>query len=128
MTSLFDLTLFLVLLQVKHYLADFRLQTGWMVANKGRYGHASGLLHAGLHGVLSLPILIWFSLPLGLALALSLAETVLHYHIDWIKSGLVRQHAITEIDPRFWHYLGLDQAAHQLTYIALFAIVAGWAF
>jgi hypothetical protein len=125
MTGLFDLTLFLVLFQVKHYLADFRLQTGWMAANKGRYGHPSGLLHAGLHGVLSLPILLWFSLPLELALTLTLTETVIHYHIDWTKSRLVRQRAVTETDPRFWHYLGLDQAAHQLTYIALFAIAAG---
>ncbi|EAQ24429.1 MULTISPECIES: DUF3307 domain-containing protein [unclassified Roseovarius] len=124
MTSIFNLSLFLILFQIKHYLADFQLQTGWMAANKGRYGHPSGVLHAGLHGAFSLPILLWFGLTWKFSLGLAIAETVLHYHIDWAKSRAVRQNGVDDADPRFWHYLGLDQAAHQLTYVALFAIVA----
>jgi hypothetical protein len=124
MTSIFDLSLFLILFQIKHYLSDFQFQTGWMATNKGRYGHPSGIVHAGLHGALSLPILLWFALPWELALGLTLAEVAVHYHIDWAKARRVSNEAMTEKDPRFWHYLGLDQAAHQLTYVALFAIVA----
>lgn len=124
MTSIFDLSLFLILFQIKHYLGDFQFQTGWMATNKGRYGHPSGIVHAGLHGALSLPILLWFALPWQMALGLALAEVVLHYHIDWAKARRVRDAEVTDTDPRFWHYLGLDQAAHQLTYVALFAVVA----
>ncbi|WP_417726806.1 DUF3307 domain-containing protein [Roseovarius sp.] len=125
MTSIFDFSLFLILFQIKHYLGDFQLQTGWMANNKGRYGHPSGIMHAGLHGALSLPILLWFVLPWEFALGLALMETLVHYHIDWAKARRVRQRGVNEAAPRFWHYLGLDQAAHQLTYIALFAVAAG---
>jgi hypothetical protein len=124
MTSIFDTCLFLTLFQIKHYLGDFQLQTGWIARNKGRYGHPSGIVHAGVHGALSLPILLWFAVPWEMALGLALAEIVVHYHIDWAKARRVVQEGVTETDPRFWHYLGLDQAAHQLTYIALLAVVA----
>lgn len=121
--SIFDLCLLLILFQIKHYLGDFQFQTAWIARNKGRYGHLAGIVHAGVHGILSLPILLWFALPWNFALGLVLAEVALHYHIDWSKARLVRIEDLTEIDPRFWYYLGLDQAAHQLTYIALFAVV-----
>ena len=124
MTSIFDLSLFLILFQIKHYIGDFLLQTRWMASRKGRYGHPAGVAHAGIHGALSLPILLWFAPPWEMALALALAEVALHYHIDWVKARRMRDEAVTETDPRFWHYLGLDQAAHQLTYVALLAVVA----
>ena len=49
--------IFLVLIQVKHYLADFRWQTGDMLAHKGEFLHPAGWAHAGLHGLLSVPVM-----------------------------------------------------------------------
>ena len=39
----------LAYLMAKHALADFFLQTKYQWANKGRYGHPGGLLHAAIH-------------------------------------------------------------------------------
>lgn len=121
MTTSLDLILFLTLLQIKHFIGDYLWQTGWILANKGRYGHPAGLAHAGLHGLLSAPILIWAGVPFGGAILLALAEAVAHYHIDWAKARVVQRQNLDESQSWFWRYLGLDQAAHQLTYIALFA-------
>lgn len=113
----------LALFQIKHYLADFHWQSSWMVANKGRYLHPGGLAHAGMHGALSLVVLAlvapWAPL---LFVLLVLAEIALHYHIDWLKSRVVSRAGIDENDAAYWHWFGLDQALHQLTYLAMLAV------
>lgn len=124
-----DMILTLVLLaglQVKHLLADFVLQTSFMLAGKGRYGHIGGLSHAALHGVLSLPILLLaagvFAGPsLGLVLLIVLVEVLVHYHLDWAKERWVRYHAVTSSHPGFWRAIGIDQSLHQLTYLMMVA-------
>lgn len=120
--TLIDILVALALFQVKHYLADFQWQTLWMVQSKGWYGHPGGLVHAGLHGLLSLPVLMlvvpWQPV---LFMAVVVAEIVLHYHIDWTKARIVALRGIDENDSAYWHYLGLDQAAHQLTYLVMLA-------
>lgn len=115
----------LALFQIKHYLADFHWQSPWMVTNKDRYGHPGGLVHAGLHGGLSLIVLTMVApwMPF-LFLLLVLVEIAAHYHIDWIKARVVTDAGIDENDPTYWHWLGLDQAAHQLTYLAMLAVLA----
>lgn len=115
-----SLLLAFALFQLKHYLADFHWQTSWMVSTKGIYGHPGGLAHAGLHGLLTLPVL-FVAAPAMTALfaLLILAEIAVHYHIDWIKAHHMAQPEISEDDPAFWRLLGLDQAAHHLTYIAM---------
>jgi hypothetical protein len=50
-------------------------------------------------------------------------EAVIHYHIDWTKVKF----GIKDITkPMFWTQFGLDQLAHQITYIlmAWFLLVA----
>ncbi len=112
----------LALFQIKHYLADFQWQSLWMVTNKGCYGHPGGLAHAGMHGALSLIVLTMATpwMPL-LFLLLVLAEAAVHYHIDWLKAQIVSRSGIDENDQAYWHWLGLDQAMHQLTYLAMLA-------
>lgn len=114
----------LCLFQVKHYLADFQWQSVWMIETKGQYGHRGGLAHAGLHGALSLPVLVTVAgwMPLLFA-GLILAEFILHYHIDWFKAGVVTRRNLDEHDSAYWHLLGMDQAAHQLTYLAILAVL-----
>ena len=41
-------------LMIKHFVADYFLQTKWMISEKADYGKAGGLFHAGEHGVLTL--------------------------------------------------------------------------
>lgn len=116
-----ELIAVLVLFQIKHFIGDYLWQTDWMLANKGRYGHPGGVVHAGIHGALSAPILIGAGVPIGLTLMLALAEVAVHYHIDWAKARVVRRRDLDAGQIAFWRYLGLDQGAHQLTYITLFA-------
>lgn len=114
----------LALFQVKHYLADFQWQTLWMVETKGRYGHPGGLVHSGIHGLLSLPVLmVAAAFSPGLFATLVIGEMVLHYHIDWAKAQINARRGIDEHDSAYWHLLGLDQAAHQVTYLAMLAVV-----
>lgn len=118
-------TLFLLTgLQVKHVLADFYWQSGWMVRTKGIYGHPGGLAHTGLHVALSATVLIWAGLAWGLFVALLVAEFAVHYHADWAKDRLVRRGALGPTDRRFWTLTGIDQFVHQMTYLAMVAVAA----
>lgn len=118
----------LVALLVKHLLADFVWQTPFMLQHKGTYGHRGGVTHAGLHGALSFLVLLFFLPSLVLVAALSIAEAVLHYHIDWGKEQVVTR-AKWPQDHRYrWMVYGLDQLLHNLTYVAMVVFVATWAF
>ena len=111
-------------LMVKHTLADFFLQTPYQFLNKGIYGHPGGLLHAGIHAVLTAPV--FFVLPAGSILfgALILGgEFVVHYHVDWLKEQTVKRLALQPDMAGFWRAIGLDQLAHMLTYVAIVALL-----
>jgi len=111
------------LLQVKHLLCDFFLQTPRQIAMKGRYGHPAGIGHAVLHAVATLPI--FFVLPASppVALAIIAAECVLHYHIDWVKAVIGDRYGWTVRDKDYWRGLGLDQFAHQITYLGIVLVL-----
>jgi hypothetical protein len=107
-------------LAVKHTIADFFLQTPYQYLNKGIYGHPGGLLHAGIHIALTVPVFLVLapSSPL-LAIVVLAGELIAHYHIDWLKEGFNRRGSLTPQTKGFWHTLGLDQLAHMLTYVAI---------
>ena len=111
--------LLLVLFQVKHALADGPLQTVRMVREKGVYGKPGGFYHAGIHGAGSLVALLIFGLAALPALLLAVADTVIHYHIDFIKQLIVQHRGWTQDKPVFWWALMADQLMHQLTYLLL---------
>ncbi len=117
------LLILLVLFQIKHLLADFLWQTGWMVANKGTYGHPGGIAHAGLHGLLSVAVLGWSPMAWGAILVGATAELVVHYHIDWTKERLLKRFGWGQQEKAYWGLVGLDQFAHQVTYIAILWVV-----
>lgn len=112
----------LALLQVKHFLFDFVFQTMYQLKNKGTYGHPGGILHAGLHVFGTLLVLLVVLPPLSLALIVLIGEFVVHYHIDWGKEQIVRRFRWTD-GANFWRMIGLDQLMHQLTYVAILAIL-----
>ncbi|MCR9069864.1 MAG: DUF3307 domain-containing protein [Rhodobacteraceae bacterium] len=118
MTPLTVLAL-LAALQVKHLIADYALQSAWMVRNKGIYGHPGGLAHAGIHAGLTMVALVPFGLPVLMVLALAAAEFVIHYHIDWAKQRVTEPQNLTPADKMFWVLFGADQFLHQLTYLGL---------
>ena len=109
----------LALFQVKHLVADFWLQTPWIVGDKSRYGHAGGLLHAGLHVALNAPILIWLDPGAATVAAILAVEFVVHYHVDWLKAWHTKRAGLTSDRWVFWATMGVDQAVHQATYLAI---------
>lgn len=111
--------LILVALQTKHLIADYVLQTPYMVRNKGRYGHPGGLLHAATHTALTCVVLATAQAPLAMLLVLCGLEFVLHYHIDWAKEQVSRRVRATPDMARFWQLHGLDQYLHHLTYVGI---------
>jgi len=113
------LLVLMLLFQAKHLLADFVWQTEWMVRNKGTYGHPGGIAHSGLHVLMTVPVLIWTPLGIGAVLGIAAAEFVLHYHIDWTKDRLLKRSGLTPHEKGFWGITGLDQFAHQVTYLAI---------
>lgn len=125
MTGLAAILVLLAVLQAKHALFDFALQTSFMWQNKGRYGHPGGLLHAGLHALGTFVALLVFVVDPLTALVIAVAEFVLHYHIDWAKEGLTARFAPTPNTATYWALFGLDQALHQWTYLAIVWLVAG---
>jgi hypothetical protein len=110
----------LALFGVKHFLADFLWQYPYMISDKGHYGAPGGLVHAGIHGILTFFILIGFVRPED-AVTIALIESAVHYHIDWAKTNLNR--GLTIEDRWFWIWFGLDQTLHYLTYIAIIGII-----
>lgn len=113
----------LALLALKHFVADFVLQTGWMVREKGVYGRPGGLAHAAIHVAGSVPALIVLGAPPVLLAGLLLAEGVVHYHIDYLKERVVRRASVGPADRMFWVLLGADQFLHHATYLAMVALV-----
>lgn len=106
--------------QIKHFLADFTFQRWpWMFLNKGTYWHPGGLVHSGVHGLLTLLFMTMIGHSFWWVLWLALIESIIHYNIDWCKVNLNTKCGLTTEKPEFWELLGLDQLAHQLTYLWL---------
>lgn len=123
-TSVGNVFIALAVLQFKHLLADFVLQTPAMVEAKGHYGRSGGLLHAAIHVVGSTPVLVWFSSD-GLAISLILvAEFLIHYHVDWCKEKLNQRLGMSPTRGWFWFATGVDQMLHQLTYLGMLGWIA----
>ena len=118
-----DLTVFtlLALFGIKHFIADFVMQYDYMTRDKAIYLAEGGLHHAGVHaGFTFLILMIFFPDPKGI-IALTLADFVLHYHIDYFKQQLIQ--GLNPADHMFWVWFGGDQALHYLTYIGIISYV-----
>ena len=104
---------------VKHFIADFILQTDVMVQEKGTYGAPGGLHHACWHGILTAFILYPIIGNVMVVLQIGFIDALIHYHIDWAKTNISKQY--TPENKEFWFWLGVDQMLHYLTYVGLIA-------
>ncbi len=119
-----EILLLLTLLQIKHWYADFKIQTYMQTVKKGVWLHPVGISHSCDHiwGTLVVLLAFHFIHPISglLILALAIGEGILHYIIDFVK---VKYGCKDNTKPLFWNQFGLDQLAHQLTYIAMVGLV-----
>lgn len=117
-----EILILLLLLQIKHCYADFVLQTYMQTVKKGVWLDPIGISHTTDHIYCSLVALLLFSLfvPLsaGSIILVSLVEGVIHYLVDYVK---VKYGSKDNTKPIFWTQFGLDQLAHQATYLAMVA-------
>jgi len=109
----------LLCFQVKHFVADYLLQPGWMLQGKGDMRLAGGYVHAGLHALGSLPALLVAGLGGQQVAILAAAEFAIHYGIDFTKAGLSRRSHVGPDSRAYWALHGADQLMHQLTYVGL---------
>lgn len=106
-------------LQAKHVIGDFFLQTPRMLVDRNRYLHLGRTQHAGIHAVLSGASFLILGAPLVFTVIICLIELVLHYHIDFFKGRISDAAGHTPADAGYWRAFGLDQLAHQLTYVGM---------
>jgi hypothetical protein len=109
--------------QVKHLLCDFVLQTKFQVDNKGFYGRIGGVLHAGCHALFTVPVLLILTRSPLLIGAIALGELFLHYHIDWLKARTERVQGWNDGQSVYWAAFGIDQFAHQITYLGIVTLL-----
>lgn len=114
----------LLILQFKHFIADFVLQTPYQFLNKGKYGHPGGAIHAGIHALGSTLAFLAIRPSLALGAAIMIGEFIAHYHIDWLKERTVKVNQWVFPQSEFWWTFGADQALHQVTYVVIVAVLA----
>lgn len=106
-------------LELKHYIADYFLQPGWMLGGKGDFRRLGGYAHAGVHAGLTALVLLLAGTPLPWLAGIVVAEFVVHYLLDYSKIHYSRGVHVDTQPRRFWSLHGLDQITHQLTYAAI---------
>jgi len=114
----------LLLFQIKHWYADFKIQTYMQTVKKGVWLDPVGISHTLDHvwGTLVLLLIFSFFYPIGAVtiVAVAVIEGVYHYVIDYTK---VKYGCKDNTKPLFWNQFGLDQLAHQASYLAIAAYV-----
>ena len=113
----------MLLLTVKHVIADFVLQTSWMAHGKDqKTGWALPLLvHCLIHLAVAMTFILivaprfWF---------VAVIDFLIHITIDRAKGLCSSSFGMTTEHPWFWTLIGVDQALHHLTGFALSIFMA----
>ncbi|RYD64578.1 MAG: DUF3307 domain-containing protein [Verrucomicrobiaceae bacterium] len=127
MSPVNQLLLAFILIQFKHLIIDWIWQPPYEHQNKGIYGHWGGIQHAFKNAIgTATAVGAAFSFASGpLVLLVFVFDFIVHYHIDWMKKQVVARYDLHPMkDPEFWWATGVDQFAHQLTYLFILWYVA----
>jgi hypothetical protein len=111
----------LFLFQIKHWYADFKIQTYMQTVKKGIWLNPVGISHSVDHMWGSMLALLVFSIIMTpivwwLIISIAIAEAIVHYIIDFTK---VKFGCKDNTNPLFWNQFGLDQLAHQTCYLLI---------
>ena len=117
------LMLILFLFLLKHFLADFVLQPGWMAKGKAaQHGWRIPLfLHAAIHGLLTYALILFLA-PSHWWLAF--VDFLVHFAIDRGKALASLRWNATPQQPEYWWLFGADQMLHQLTHLVFALVIA----
>ena len=114
----------MLLLTIKHVIADFVLQNAWMAHGKDqKTGWALPLLvHCLIHLAVALVLILivapgfWF---------VAFVDFAIHITVDRAKGLVSANLGVNQEHPWFWTVIGVDQALHHLTGFALSIFMAG---
>ena len=106
-------------LLMKHAVADLLIQSYRKPGDKAPLFSKTNFLHSGDHAILTLLVFLFFSIPYEIAIALAVADFVLHYLIDCSKTNMVRYFNWGRDGRVFWRVQAFDQMGHYLTYMLL---------
>lgn len=122
-----EIVILFVLFFIKHFLADYPLQTEYMLRKSSHiWGWklpltAHCLVHAGLtYAVLTAVNIGLFPISYTTILFIVALEFVLHWFIDAWKARLCNA---KPNETAFWIALGADQMLHYLTYALIITLV-----
>jgi hypothetical protein len=115
-----EIIILLILLQIKHWYADFKIQTYMQTIKKGIWLDPIGMTHTRDHMLASFVALLLFSIihpisPIVVLLTI-VVEGIVHYTVDYIK---VKYGSKDNTTPLYWNQFGLDQMAHQMCYLVM---------
>lgn len=113
-------------LQVKHFICDYPLQTPYQLKHKGIYGHPGGIIHSAIHALGTLTAFLVVTPTLALGAAIVVGEFLVHYHTDWAKDQVMRRKGYNVHQHEFWWAIGADQLVHHLTYIVIAGVLVGF--
>jgi len=119
-----EIFILLIAFQIKHFIADYPLQTQYMLGKMKTKGWILPLFaHSLVHGIITFSILIIFAPTLWY---LALMDTMVHFIVDRIKASPNMLNRFAIDDKFFWWSLGADQMLHHLThYCMIYMIVKG---
>lgn len=111
----------LLLFQIKHFLADYPLQTNYMLgkANKSKWALPLAA-HSSVHGGFTLLILLAFAPSLWW---LSIVDMVAHFAMDRVKASPYILNRFKPDNKYFWWCLGFDQLIHHCTHYLIIALI-----
>jgi len=123
-----DVLILLLAFQLKHFVADYPMQTMYMHMGKGskKRWFLPLLSHASVHGALTVAILaVYFDLMCGndsmtkygalVIIYASLFDVVTHFVTDRWKAT----RGVGPETPSFWIYPGIDQMIHHMVGILI---------
>jgi hypothetical protein len=118
------LIVWMLILTVKHVIADFLLQNTWMAMGKdAKTGWALPLfVHCTIHGVMAT---VTFAALAPRFWYFGLVDFVIHITIDRAKGWCVAHFNVTNDKKWFWWLIGIDQALHHLTDFGFALAIAG---
>ena len=113
----------MLVLTVKHVIADFFLQNSWMAIGKDqKKGWALPLLaHCLVHLAVAMALILiiaprfWF---------VALIDFAIHIAVDRAKGFCVSSFRVKQEHQWFWWLIGIDQAMHHLTGFGLSIFMA----
>lgn len=114
-----EAVLLLFWLAIKHGVCDLALQAIYCrPSNKHIYLSPKAMLHALHHGVGTWMVLMFFTNYLT-AISLAVLDFVLHFHIDHVKSSVVKKYDWSLDGKWYWVATTVDQNLHFATYLLI---------